>query len=55
MMKAILNKIYPSRVLLLQAKFPQGKDLVAWVHINFLSLKKKKKTTNIFPYKEKAK
>lgn len=41
MMKAILNKIYPSSVLLLQAKFPQGKDPVAWVHINFLSLKKK--------------
>lgn len=53
-MKAILDKIYPSRGLLLQAKFPQGKDPVAWVHINFLSLKKKQ-TTNIFPYKEKAK
>ena len=53
MMEAILDKIYPSRGLLLQAKFPKGKDPVAWVHINFLL--KKKKITNLFPYKEEAK
>lgn len=52
MMEAILDKIYPSRGLLLQAKFPKGKDPVAWVHINFLV---KKKITNLFPYKEEAK
>ena len=40
MMEAILDKIYPSRGLLLQAKFPKGKDPVAWVHINFLVKKK---------------
>lgn len=55
MMKAILDKIYPSRGLLLQAKFPKVKYPVAWVHINFLFKKKNKKTTYLFPYKEKAK